>query len=239
MLFNCKGVIYGKSTQLYFLLKEYVPCLVLSFFSKNMSHVRCTSAGMVVPKLSSNQQTWPPSQQTSPVQPPLSSYTRLVSPTWQLFSSSYFLLLSHVVDSWGQVQLLCFHLSAAKSSPFFLYYAFQHIHYPQFAGQRFRNSTIRGTFGDSLVSNHNIQFMSCQTLLMIACMIQLHSENDRGIRDVHLSCDLVMPFLSCSVRLTGQWVRSSKLWNLQRYKIIHLFFSLLTAGMSILFPFVI
>ena len=33
-------------------------------------------------------------------------------------------------------------LSPAKSSPFFLYYAFQHIHYPQFAGRRFRNSTI-------------------------------------------------------------------------------------------------
>ena len=195
-----------------------------------MSHVRCMSAGMIVPKLSSSWQTWPPSQQTSPVQLPLSSYTRLVSPTWQLFSSSYFLLLSHMVDSWGQVQLLCFRLSAAKSSPFFLYYAFQHIHYPQFAGRRFRNSTIRGTFGDSLVSNHNIQFMSC--------MILFHSESDAGIssivnvvRDVHTYCDLLMTFLSYSVRLTGQWARSSKLWDPQRYKITRLFFSLLTTGL--------
>ena len=100
----------------YFLSSQRT-CPVLSFFSKNMSHVRCMSAGMVVPKLSSSRQTWPPSQQTSPVQPPLSSYTRLVSPTWQLFSSSYFLLLSHVVDSWGQVQLLYFLLPLQLRAP--------------------------------------------------------------------------------------------------------------------------
>ena len=108
----------------------------------------------------------------------------------------------------------CFVLfpSAAKSSPFFLYYAFQHIHYPQFAGRHFRNSTIRGTYGDSIVSNHNIQFMSC--------MILFHNESDAGIssivnvvQEVHTYCDLLMNFLSCSMRLTVQWARSSKLWN--------------------------
>ena len=37
--------------------------------------------------------------------------------------------------------------------------------------------------------------------------------------------------LLCSMRLTGQWVRSSKLSNPQGYKTIHLFFSQLTMGM--------
>ena len=60
------------------------------------------------------------------------------------------------------------------------------------------------------MSNHNIQFMSC--------MILFHSESDAGIssivnvvRDVHTYCDLLINFLSYSVRLTGQWARSSKL----------------------------
>ncbi len=34
--------------------------------------------------------------------------------------------------------------------PFFLYLAFQHTHHPQFAGKMFTNSSVRGTFGDSL-----------------------------------------------------------------------------------------
>lgn len=37
-----------------------------------------------------------------------------------------------------------------SEEPFFLYYAFQHVHSPQFAGQQFRKSNIRGDFGDSL-----------------------------------------------------------------------------------------
>ena len=40
-----------------------------------------------------------------------------------------------------------------KKQPFFLYMAFQHTHHPQFASKMFTNSTIRGPFGDSLVSN--------------------------------------------------------------------------------------
>ncbi|XP_071476461.1 arylsulfatase A-like [Diadema antillarum] len=40
--------------------------------------------------------------------------------------------------------------SASSATPFFLYYAFLHTHHPQFAGEAFRNSTARGTFGDSL-----------------------------------------------------------------------------------------
>ena len=60
------------------------------------------------------------------------------------------------------------------------------------------------------MSNHNIQFMSC--------MILFHSESDAGIssivhvvRDVRTYCDLLITFLSYSMRLTGQWARSSKL----------------------------
>ncbi|XP_033624366.1 arylsulfatase A-like [Asterias rubens] len=40
--------------------------------------------------------------------------------------------------------------NAQNKTPFFLYYAYQHTHHPQFASEEFRNSTIRGTFGDSL-----------------------------------------------------------------------------------------
>ena len=43
-----------------------------------------------------------------------------------------------------------FHPFSATGTPFFLYYAFQHTHQPQFAGQNFTNSTIRGPFGDAL-----------------------------------------------------------------------------------------
>ncbi|XP_038074048.1 arylsulfatase A-like [Patiria miniata] len=40
--------------------------------------------------------------------------------------------------------------SADGGKPFFLYYAYQHTHHPQFASKAFRNTTARGTFGDSL-----------------------------------------------------------------------------------------
>lgn len=41
-------------------------------------------------------------------------------------------------------------MSAGQDQPFFLYMAFQHTHHPQFAGERFTNSSIRLKFGDSL-----------------------------------------------------------------------------------------
>ncbi|XP_033110796.1 arylsulfatase A-like isoform X2 [Anneissia japonica] len=37
-----------------------------------------------------------------------------------------------------------------SDTPFFLLYSFMHPHYPQFAGKRFRNSTIGGAYTDSL-----------------------------------------------------------------------------------------
>lgn len=40
--------------------------------------------------------------------------------------------------------------NAAKGTPFFLYYAFHHTHHPKYAGKQFRNTTIRGAFGDGL-----------------------------------------------------------------------------------------
>nr|XP_054764600.1 arylsulfatase A-like [Lytechinus pictus] len=40
--------------------------------------------------------------------------------------------------------------NANAGTPFFLYYAFQHAHHPQFASKEFRNATARGTYGDSL-----------------------------------------------------------------------------------------
>ena len=41
---------------------------------------------------------------------------------------------------------------ADRSQPFFLYFAFQHTHEPQFASEQFTNSTLRGPFGDSLAN---------------------------------------------------------------------------------------
>ncbi|XP_070577428.1 arylsulfatase A-like [Ptychodera flava] len=54
--------------------------------------------------------------------------------------------------------------SASKGTPFFLYYAFNHVHHPQFAGKRYRNSTSRGTFGDSLAELDNGVGMVMQQL---------------------------------------------------------------------------
>ncbi len=42
------------------------------------------------------------------------------------------------------------HTHTASNSPFFLYMAFQHTHHPQFAGEKFTNTSIRGKFGDAL-----------------------------------------------------------------------------------------
>ena len=42
--------------------------------------------------------------------------------------------------------------TADSSTPFFLYFAFQHTHQPQFASEQFTNTTLRGPFGDSLAN---------------------------------------------------------------------------------------
>ena len=41
-------------------------------------------------------------------------------------------------------------LFPASDQPFFLYMAFQHTHHPQFAGQKFTNTSTRLKFGDAL-----------------------------------------------------------------------------------------
>ena len=46
--------------------------------------------------------------------------------------------------------MLCTYYHTAAGSPFFLYFAFQHTHQPQFAGRNFTNTTLRGPYGDSL-----------------------------------------------------------------------------------------
>ena len=53
---------------------------------------------------------------------------------------------------------------AGEGTPFFLYMAFQHMHHPQYAGEKFTNSSIRGPYGDALVSSDNYQHF--QLLLM-------------------------------------------------------------------------
>ena len=34
--------------------------------------------------------------------------------------------------------------------PFFLYFSFNHVHFPQFASAQFHNSSLAGTYGDSV-----------------------------------------------------------------------------------------
>lgn len=48
------------------------------------------------------------------------------------------------------------HITTGKGKPFFLFYSFHHVHYPHFSGEQFRNSSVRGTFGDALVRYHNL-----------------------------------------------------------------------------------
>jgi len=38
-----------------------------------------------------------------------------------------------------------------KNKPFFLFYSFVHLHKPQYSSERFANSSVRGTYGGSLV----------------------------------------------------------------------------------------
>ena len=40
---------------------------------------------------------------------------------------------------------------AEAESPFLLYMAYQHSHHPQYASQRFSNSSARGAYGDSML----------------------------------------------------------------------------------------
>ena len=40
--------------------------------------------------------------------------------------------------------------SVQSSQPFFLYFSFNHVHFPQFAGPEFHNSSQAGTYGDSV-----------------------------------------------------------------------------------------
>lgn len=40
--------------------------------------------------------------------------------------------------------------SVGDTEPFFLYYSFNHVHFPQFSGPEFRNSSLGGSYGDSV-----------------------------------------------------------------------------------------
>ena len=40
--------------------------------------------------------------------------------------------------------------SVKMENPFFLFYSFHQVHFPQFSSSMFRNSSIRGAFGDSV-----------------------------------------------------------------------------------------
>ena len=40
--------------------------------------------------------------------------------------------------------------SVQAREPFFLYYSFNHVHFPQFSGPEYRNSSAGGSYGDSV-----------------------------------------------------------------------------------------
>ena len=65
-------------------------------------------------------------------------------------SLSNLLLLSLPSSFHSSISLSLSLSPPASSTPFFLYFAFQHTHEPQFASEQFTNSTMRGPFGDSL-----------------------------------------------------------------------------------------
>ena len=87
-------------------------------------------------KSTNSQQIFSLSPVPTPMQQPPSSKQKQVRATLKLLSASQFLnLISHC---------------PASGTPFFLYFAFQHTHQPQFAGKDFTNTTLRGPFGDAL-----------------------------------------------------------------------------------------
>lgn len=45
---------------------------------------------------------------------------------------------------------LNYYVRIENKTSFFLYYAFEHAHAPQFTSQQFTESNIRGSFGDSV-----------------------------------------------------------------------------------------
>ena len=40
--------------------------------------------------------------------------------------------------------------SVLAEEPFFLYYSFNHVHFPQFSSPEYRNSSVGGSYGDSV-----------------------------------------------------------------------------------------
>jgi arylsulfatase A len=69
--------------------------------------------------------------------------------------------------------------------PFFLYLAYHHVHYPQFAGPAARNSSRRGSFGDSVAEvDHSVgQLLSLLTELGLRSdtLILFTSDNGPGL----------------------------------------------------------
>ena len=37
-----------------------------------------------------------------------------------------------------------------ENQPFFLYFSFNHVHFPQFSSEQFRNFSVGGSYGDSV-----------------------------------------------------------------------------------------
>lgn len=57
---------------------------------------------------------------------------------------------THLAEKYSNAATNFIKSNADNKNPFFLYMAFQHTHKPQFSGQSFVNTSIRGPFGDSL-----------------------------------------------------------------------------------------
>ena len=70
-----------------------------------------------------------------------------------------------------------------QKKPFFLYMAFQHTHHPQFASKMFTDSSIRGMFGDALVSNLRMNY--CCTNKAYALQNELDWEVGQIFNTIH------------------------------------------------------
>ena len=87
--------------------------------------------------------------------------------------------------TWLHVLAVSCLTNTASKEPFFLYVPFQHTHHPQFAGEMFTNSSIRGKFGDALVSS-NVGLLHLLLTVAVTKLFRfsLQNELDSGIGDI-------------------------------------------------------
>ena len=64
--------------------------------------------------------------------------------------------------------------SVRDGAPFFLYYSFNHVHFPQFSGPEFRNISLGGSYGDSVAELDSVIGEIMETLHQSGCASLLY-----------------------------------------------------------------